>query len=219
MYERKEDVGDWSKRSWSPQKKSVTLVEKKQAGRPSGKGAPAPIPRKVPGRVIESDSDSCEESEEEESEEEERRKREEERKRKAKKEEEEEKERRRTEEERKRKEREAERKKEADRKRNEEEEREENEKESANRSNIEQLREKAKTVQQEFARERPRWREEQRHRVFNRTKGKCYLCKARLIFENHQVGKPGAWHMEHVLCLSKNPAFNGLNNILPACAR
>jgi len=237
LYEREEDVGDWPKRAWSPQKKSVTLVLKKQAAT-SGKGAPAPTAKKAPGRVIESDSDdSCESEEEEsegeeseeeesedtESEEERRKEEEEERKRKAK--EEEAKERRRKEEERKRNEREeeerkeAERKKETDRKRKEEEERKKNEKESANRGNRDQLREKAKKDQQEFARERPRWSAEERTRVFNRTNGKCYLCKARLIFENHQVGKPGAWHMEHVLCLSKNPAFKGLNNILPACAR
>jgi len=66
---------------------------------------------------------------------------------------------------------------------------------------------------------RHRWTEKDRRRVFERTKGHCYLCKAALNFDNRQASLPGAWHMEHVLCISKDPAFTGLNNILPACAR
>ncbi len=66
---------------------------------------------------------------------------------------------------------------------------------------------------------RRRWAELNREQVWKRTEGHCYLCGAALKFENRRVGQDGAWHMEHILCLSNNPDFDTVENILPACAR
>eukprot|EP00026_Physarum_polycephalum_P002900 Phypoly_transcript_02909.p1 GENE.Phypoly_transcript_02909~~Phypoly_transcript_02909.p1 ORF type:complete len:738 (+),score=92.94 Phypoly_transcript_02909:54-2267(+) len=66
-------------------------------------------------------------------------------------------------------------------------------------------------------------KEEQKRRVFNRTEGKCYLCKtidgerAALVYENYgKSGLPGAWNFEHVKPKSRNPNLDAINNLLPA---
>lgn len=51
-----------------------------------------------------------------------------------------------------------------------------------------------------------------RNRVYQRTDGVCYLCKSHLP-------PSSAWHIEHVLAFSVDPAANDVvGNLLPACA-
>lgn len=56
-------------------------------------------------------------------------------------------------------------------------------------------------------------------RIYHRTTGYCHLCHTKLSLKNYgQVGKKGAWHVEHSV-----PRANGgtdhLNNLKPACIR
>lgn len=61
------------------------------------------------------------------------------------------------------------------------------------------------------------WHQEERKRIFNRTGGRCYLCNHLLNFHNRHYGLEGAWHVEHIVPLSKSGP-DTLGNLLPACA-
>lgn len=52
--------------------------------------------------------------------------------------------------------------------------------------------------------------------VFDRTDGHCHICRRKLAFSNYgQVGKRGAWEIEHSVARS-NGGTNRLNNLYPA---
>ncbi len=54
-------------------------------------------------------------------------------------------------------------------------------------------------------------------RVFDRTNGKCHLCRKMLVFSNYgRSGHRGAWHVEHSRPRAKGGADHG-NNRYAAC--
>jgi hypothetical protein len=59
--------------------------------------------------------------------------------------------------------------------------------------------------------------EEQLDRIYRKTSGYCHLCHAKLSRKNYgQVGKRGAWQVEHSVPRSKG-GTDHLNNLFPAC--
>src|SRR5699024_5246097 len=61
------------------------------------------------------------------------------------------------------------------------------------------------------------WSEKEKRHIFNRTKGKCYICKKELIFEHRKPGLENSWEIEHVFPFSKYPNLDNMGNLLPAC--
>lgn len=62
-----------------------------------------------------------------------------------------------------------------------------------------------------------KWMEEQKRAVFDKTDGRCHICRKNLSFKNHGCdGKRGAWHIDHSNAQA-NGGGHGLNNLLPAC--
>jgi len=59
--------------------------------------------------------------------------------------------------------------------------------------------------------------EDELRRIYDRTTGKCHICRKKLAFTNYaQLGKKGAWEIEH-----SNPRANGgtdrYGNLYAAC--
>jgi 5-methylcytosine-specific restriction endonuclease McrA len=56
-------------------------------------------------------------------------------------------------------------------------------------------------------------------RIFSRTEGRCHICRKQLCFSNYgQLGRRGAWEIEHSLPVSKG-GTDHLNNLYAACVR
>lgn len=54
-------------------------------------------------------------------------------------------------------------------------------------------------------------------RIYHRTSGYCHLCHTKLSRRNYgQIGKRGAWHVEHSVPRAKG-GTDHLNNLKPAC--
>jgi 5-methylcytosine-specific restriction endonuclease McrA len=66
---------------------------------------------------------------------------------------------------------------------------------------------------------RPKFNEETKQKVFDKTNGCCHLCNKKLVFSNYGLrssGKRGKWEVDHSVPVAKGGS-NHLNNYLPAC--
>lgn len=64
---------------------------------------------------------------------------------------------------------------------------------------------------------RRRFTDDELEAIFDRTRGKCHICHARLAFKNYsQRGTRGAWHVDHSVPLAKGGTNHG-NNLFAAC--
>lgn len=56
-------------------------------------------------------------------------------------------------------------------------------------------------------------------RIFTRTEGRCHICHKKICFNNYgQMGRRGAWEVEHSVPISKG-GTDHLNNLYAACIR
>lgn len=60
------------------------------------------------------------------------------------------------------------------------------------------------------------WTEDERWRIFQKTDGRCHICRKRLCFNNRRVGERGAWQVDHSRARA-NGGGDHANNLLPAC--
>lgn len=59
--------------------------------------------------------------------------------------------------------------------------------------------------------------EDRRRRTFERTHGRCHICRSALHWGSYgRVGKPGAWEVDHSRPRAKGGTDHG-NNLYPAC--
>lgn len=63
---------------------------------------------------------------------------------------------------------------------------------------------------------RRKWSKKEQNEIFEQTKGTCYLCSRALEFSHRKKGMAGAWHIEHVVPLSRG-GKDTQGNLLPAC--
>ena len=56
-----------------------------------------------------------------------------------------------------------------------------------------------------------------RKKIFDRTDGRCHICRKKLCFNNYGVnGARGSWHVEHSKCQAHGGTNHG-NNLYAAC--
>lgn len=64
---------------------------------------------------------------------------------------------------------------------------------------------------------RPKFDDEKKLKVYEKTDGYCHLCNKRVIKKNYGViGARGAWEIDHSIPVSKGGS-NHMNNYQPAC--
>jgi len=61
------------------------------------------------------------------------------------------------------------------------------------------------------------WGEDRLKQVFQKTAGRCHVCRKQLAFKNYgSRGSRGAWEVDHSVPRA-NGGTDSLNNLLPAC--
>lgn len=61
------------------------------------------------------------------------------------------------------------------------------------------------------------WSEERLRAVFDKTAGRCHVCREKLAFKNHgRPGARGAWQVDHSVARARGGSDH-LNNLFPAC--